>query len=102
MLFLFCSLVLGTCQPILTAQVNDIFSTENGLILKIFSNCSPWISSGWCDWGWTNAEGTGDLHNRSGFGDVKEAQLSTEGRYLHLYQLMHGSIFEPIREKATT
>lgn len=54
MLFLFCSLVLGTCQPIPTAQVNDTFSTENGLIPKTFSNCSRWISSGWCDWGWSN------------------------------------------------
>ena len=89
MLFLCCSLVLGTCQPIPAAPVNGIFSTENGLILKTFWNCSPWISSGWCDCGWTNAEGTRNLQNRSGFGGVKETQLNAEGTYIHPYQPMH-------------
>lgn len=92
MLLLFCSQVLGTCQWIPTAQVNGISSTENGLILKTFSNCSPWISSGWCNWHWTNAERMRNPRNRSGFGEVKETQGSSEGKCIHPDQLMHRSI----------
>lgn len=92
MLLLFCSQVLGTHQLIPTAQVNDISSTENGLTRKTFSNCNPWISSGWCDWHWTNAGRTRNLHNRSVFGDVKETQLTSVGRYIHPDQPMHRSI----------
>lgn len=92
MLLLFCSQVLGTRQLIPTAQVNDISSTENGLTRKTFSNCNPWISSGWCDWHWTNAGRTRNLHDRSGSGDVKETQLTSVGRYIHPDQLRHRSI----------
>lgn len=72
MLVLFCRQVLGTCRLIPAAQMNDISSTENGLILKTFSNCNPWISSGWCNWHWTNAGRKRNLYHRAGFGEVRD------------------------------